>query len=196
MVEYEGGHRAAWFVADSPEPPPEAVVETLPARAGNRRERCKEGTVIESENPAERDDPFELSRFLSAQETVYGGALGEIKSGSKRSHWMWFVFPQIMGLGASATSRHYAIRGAGEARAYLAHPVLGTRLRECAAALLEVEGRSVAQIFGYPDDLKLKSSMTLFEAVAQECSLFSRVLEKYYNGQRDGTTLRLLERQG
>lgn len=149
--------------------------------------------MIESENPAERDDPFELSRFLSAQEGgVYSRALDELKRGSKRSHWMWFIFPQIAGLGSSATSRHYAIRSAGEARAYLAHPELGARLRECASTLLSLEGRSASQVFGYPDDLKLKSSMTLFEAVSEEGSLFSRVLEKYYGGERDAATLGLL----
>lgn len=152
--------------------------------------------MIESEKPAVGDDPFELSRFLSAQAGIYPRALEEIRNGSKRSHWMWYIFPQIAGLGASAASRHYAISGAGEARAYLAHPVLGARLRECASALLAVEGRSASQIFGYPDDLKLKSSMTLFEAVMDEGSLYSRVLEKYYGGQRDGATLRILGRKG
>jgi len=150
--------------------------------------------MIESENPAERDDPFELSRFLSAQEGVYSRALEEIRSGSKRSHWMWFVFPQLDGLGSSSTARRYAIRSAGEARAYLAQPVLGKRLRECASVLLSVQGRTASQIFGYPDDLKLKSSMTLFDAVSDEGSPFSRVLKRYYGGERDGATLRLLGR--
>lgn len=150
--------------------------------------------MIESENPAERDDPFELSRFISAQEGAYARALGEIRGGSKRSHWMWFIFPQIDGLGSSATARHYAIRSAGEARAYLSHPILGKRLRECASALLAVEGRSASEIFGYPDDLKLRSSMTLFEAVSDPDSPFSQVLGRYYGGERDGATLRLLDR--
>lgn len=148
--------------------------------------------MIETENPAESDDPFELSRFLSAQQGVYARALTEIKEGAKRSHWMWFVFPQIDGLGSSPTSKRYAIRGKTEARAYLSHPVLGKRLRECAAALLAVNGRTASQIFGYPDDLKLKSSMTLFATVSDDDPVFARVLERYYGGDRDAATLGLL----
>src|SRR5712671_4098617 len=112
------------------------------------------------------DDPFDLRRFLSAQEDTYARVVAELRSGQKRSHWMWFIFPQIDGLGHSATTKHFAIKSIQEARQYLTHPVLGTRLVECAEAVLAVEGRSIAEIFGYPDDLKLKSSMTLFESVA------------------------------
>jgi len=138
-------------------------------------------------------DPFDLKRFTSAQEGVYGAALAELKGGRKRSHWMWFIFPQIDGLGFSATSRRYAIKSIREARAYLDHPVLGQRLKECAQALLAVEGRSASQILGYPDDMKLSSSMTLFAVAAEEPdSVFVRVLERYYGGERDGATLRLL----
>src|SRR6266478_7259368 len=124
------------------------------------------------------DDPFDLARFTSAQEGIYDRALAELRNGRKRSHWMWFIFPQIAGLGHSATAMHYAITDADEARQYLKHPVLGKRLAECADVVLSVEERSVSEIFGYPDDLKLKSSMTLFEVVAEPGSVFGRVLDK------------------
>ena len=107
-----------------------------------------------------------LERFVDAQRGVYPTALAELRAGAKRSHWMWFIFPQINGLGHSATTKFYALKSLEEARRYLAHPVLGPRLEECAQAVLAVEGRSVSEIFGYPDDLKLKSSMTLFARVA------------------------------
>jgi uncharacterized protein (DUF1810 family) len=140
------------------------------------------------------DDMFDLGRFTSAQERVYGTVLAELRSGWKRSHWMWYIFPQIAGLGHSSTSQHYAIKSIQEARAYLNHPVLGARLVECAEAVLAVQGRSVSQIFGYPDDMKLKSSMTLFAAVTEDPhSVFFRVLEKYFHGEQDATTLQLLK---
>jgi uncharacterized protein (DUF1810 family) len=137
-------------------------------------------------------DPFDLVRFTSAQDAVYGRALAEIRNGDKRSHWMWFIFPQIDGLGFSSTAKHYAIKSAEEARQYLAHPVLGRRLLECAEAVLAVEGRSAFDIFGSPDDLKLKSCMTLFESLAGEDSVFGRVLNKYYQGKRDTRTQEIL----
>ena len=140
-----------------------------------------------------RDDPFNLGRFTSAQERVYETVLAELRSGQKRTHWMWFIFPQIEGLGYSATSMHYAIKSEAEARQYLKHPVLGQRLLECAATVLNVEGRSASEIFGYPDDLKLKSSMTLFAYVTDPQSVFARVLDKYYQGKRDAMTVSLLE---
>ena len=138
------------------------------------------------------DDPFELNRFLRAQEEMYTPALAEIKSGQKRSHWMWYIFPQVAGLGSSAMSKRYAIKSEEEARQYLEHPVLGSRLVECVQALLAVERRSAAEIFGYPDDLKLRSSMTLFSQVAQSGSIFESVLEKYFCGMQDEQTLRIL----
>jgi len=141
-----------------------------------------------------RDDPFDLSRFTPAQERIYDRVLAELRSGQKRTHWMWYIFPQIDGLGHSTTTKHYAIKSIEEARQYLNHPVLGTRLLECAEAVLAVEGRSVSEIFGYPDDLKLKSSMTLFETVADKRSVFVRVLDKYFHGERDVRTLHLLEK--
>ena len=137
-------------------------------------------------------DPFDLERFVSAQSGSYARALDEIRAGRKRSHWIWFVFPQIRGLGLSPTSQHYGISGIDEARAYLSHPVLGPRLVECAEALLALKGRTASAIMPYPDDLKLRSSMTLFERVAGPGSVFSRVIEEYYQGHRDERTLELL----
>ena len=140
-----------------------------------------------------RDDSFALSRFISAQERVYDRVLTELRSSQKRSHWMWFIFPQIDGLGHSPTTKLYSIKSMEEARQYLNHSILGTRLLECAEAALATEGRSVSEIFGYPDDLKLKSCMTLFAAVADPGSVFDRVLDKYFHGQRDDRTLQLIE---
>ena len=137
-------------------------------------------------------DPFELCRFLEGQQSTYGQALSELRAGRKRSHWMWFVFPQFDGLAFSSTSKHYAIKSEEEAQAYLEHPVLGPRLRECAEAVLQVEGRTAHDIFGSPDDLKLKSSATLFAAVSPPGSVFERLLDKYFEGERDEKTLRLL----
>jgi uncharacterized protein (DUF1810 family) len=142
----------------------------------------------------DRDDPFDLGRFISAQKGIYESALAELRGGQKRTHWMWFIFPQIDGLAYSTTSKHYAVKSIEEARQYLNHPVLGARLLECAETLLAVEGRSVSEIFGYPDDLKLKSSMTLFSYVADPRSVFVRVLEKYFRGEQDVRTLDLLEK--
>ncbi len=120
--------------------------------------------------------------------------LAELRAGRKRTHWMWFVFPQMLGLGHSATSVHYAIGSLEEARRYLDHPVLGARLVECAETILSVEGRSASDIFGWPDDLKLCSSMTLFAEAAGPDSVFERVLGKYFGGRRDARTLELLRR--
>jgi uncharacterized protein (DUF1810 family) len=136
------------------------------------------------------DDPFDLGRFVAAQDDTYSQALAELRSGRKRSHWMWFVFPQVDGLGFSAATKRYAIKSGAEARAYLAHPVLGARLRECAEAVLAIEGRTAFQVFGSPDNMKLRSSMTLFAVVAD--SVFEAVLAKYFEGERDAATLELL----
>ncbi len=124
----------------------------------------------------------DLERFVTAQDGVHDTALGELRAGRKRSHWMWFVFPQIAGLGSSPTARRYAIRDLDEARAYLAHPVLGPRLEAACRAVLAVTGRSAEQILGYPDDLKLRSSMTLFARAADDPAVFRAVLERYYDG--------------
>jgi len=139
-------------------------------------------------------DPFDLSRFLAAQDPIYPGALSEIRSGRKRTHWMWFVFPQAIGLGTSHTAQHYAIRSMDEARAYLAHPTLGHRLRECTETLLRARGKSASEIFGHPDDVKLRSSMTLFASVAEEDSAFEEVLQRYFGGKPDPLTLQFIER--
>ena len=140
------------------------------------------------------NDPHNLNRFLTAQQGVYETALAELRRGSKQSHWMWFIFPQIAGLGRSPTSQYYSIKSAEEAREYLHHPVLGARLLECARALLAVHGRSASEIFGFPDDMKLKSSMTLFASVAESEPAFERVLGQYFDGERDQRTLELLGR--
>jgi uncharacterized protein (DUF1810 family) len=139
-------------------------------------------------------DPDRLQRFVEAQDEggTYARALAELRAGRKRSHWMWFVFPQIAGLGKSPTSRAYAIRSLGEAKAYLEHPVLGPRLRECARALLEVSGRTAEQILGGIDAVKLRSSMTLFARADPDEPLFQQVLDRYYGGEPDEATERLL----
>jgi uncharacterized protein (DUF1810 family) len=139
-----------------------------------------------------RDDPYGLARFVTAQEPVLDRVRAELRRGRKASHWMWFVFPQVAGLGSSPTAQHYAISGLDEARAYLAHPVLGPRLRECAELAAEVEAGSAADVFGYPDDLKLRSSMTLFARAAPDTPVFTAVLDRYFDGEPDPATLELL----
>ena len=131
---------------------------------------------------------------MQAQQEIYPRALAEIQSGQKRSHWMWFIFPQLAGLGVSATSQRYAIKSAAEAKAYLRHPVLGPRLKECTEALLQLEGRSAEQILGFPDDRKLRSCATLFASISPAGSVFHRLLVKYFEGADDEATLRLLLR--
>jgi uncharacterized protein (DUF1810 family) len=138
------------------------------------------------------DDPYNLNRFVEAQQGDYERALAEVRRGRKLTHWMWYVFPQFDGLAFSSTSRHYAIKSIAEARAYLDHPVLGPRLRECMEAALGVEGRSAHDIFGDPDELKFRSCATLFASVSPSGSVFERVLEKYFGGERDRKTLLLL----
>lgn len=124
------------------------------------------------------DDPYNLSRFVLAQEPVYESVLAELKAGRKRTHWMWFVFPQAAGLGHSPMSRKYAISSDDEARAYLADPLLGARLRECTQLVFEIEGKTIHDIFGSPDDLKFRSSMTLFSGVAPQDALFKTALRR------------------
>ncbi|MGI4883781.1 MAG: DUF1810 domain-containing protein [Janthinobacterium lividum] len=133
-----------------------------------------------------------LQRFVDAQQTAYQQALAEVKNGHKRSHWMWYIFPQIQGLGFSDISRHYAIADLAEAAAYRAHPVLGPRLVEICTALLGLAGDDAGRVFGSPDDLKLKSSMTLFAAVPGADSVFQAVLAKFFNGVRDAKTLQIV----
>ena len=138
-------------------------------------------------------DPFDLERFVRAQDGgVYDQALRELRAGDKRSHWMWFVFPQVGGLGHSPMAQRYAISGLAEAHAYLAHPVLGPRLVEASQALLELSGRDPVRVIGSTDALKLRSSMTLFETAAPDERVFGEVLERYFGGERDeATTTRL-----
>ena len=135
---------------------------------------------------------YDLKRFLMAQEHDYALALAEIRAGHKRSHWMWYIFPQLRGLGYSYYADYYGIADTEEAQKYLAHPILGTRLREISGALLELPENNPVRVLGKPDDLKLCSCMTLFEYVAEENCVFSKVLEKYYAGKRDAITLRML----
>ena len=142
------------------------------------------------------DDPHDLARFVQAQEGSYAQALAEVRRGRKASHWMWFVFPQLAGLGSSPTAQHYAVSGLDEARAYLAHPLLGPRLREISGAAAELTGRTAREVFGSPDDLKLASSLTLFEAAAPGEPVFARALDALCGGRRDGRTLELLRGQG
>ena len=136
----------------------------------------------------------ELDKFVSAQARDYACALAEIKSGRKRSHWMWYIFPQLQGLGFSPTAQYYGIRDLEQAMDYMAHPVLGPRLVEISTALLGLESSNPSAVMGYPDDLKLCSSMTLFELAAPQEPVFGRVLEKFYGGRRDRMTLNLLGR--
>lgn len=143
-------------------------------------------------HPTNYERSPQLTSLPRSQERDYRSALAEITAGQKRSHWIWYIFPQYDGLGFSATSRHYAIKSPAEAAAYLDHSILGPRLSECVDILLSVNGRTAHEIFGSPDDLKLKSSMTLFAHVSPEGSAFEQVLDKYFNGRRDGKTLELV----
>jgi len=137
------------------------------------------------------NDPFDLERFVSAQDPVYDGVREELRAGQKRGHWMWFTFPQLRGLGSSAMATKYGISSRQEAEAYLRHPVLGPRLEECTRLVNAVERRSIEQIFGYPDELKFRSSLTLFRIVAQDSRIFNYALEKYFDGEADPLTLEM-----
>jgi uncharacterized protein (DUF1810 family) len=139
-----------------------------------------------------RSDPFDLHRFVDAQGRVYDTVVGELRDGRKRSHWMWFVFPQLRGLGSSPTALRFAISSIDEARAYLDHELLGSRLRECAGLVTRIDDRTAEEIFGRPDDMKLRSSMTLFARAADDNADFVAVLEKFYGGEEDPATLALL----
>ena len=135
------------------------------------------------------DTEFDLERFVTAQDPVYSTVLGELRTGRKRSHWMWFVFPQIEGLGSSGMARRYAIRSGDEAAAYLAHPVLGPRLRECARLVALHRDKDIGEIFDSPDDRKFQSSMTLFADVAPDEAVFQTCLDQFFDGQADPATL-------
>jgi uncharacterized protein (DUF1810 family) len=138
-------------------------------------------------------DAFNLQRFIQAQDPVFERVKEELRAGHKRSHWMWFIFPQFAGLGGSDMSRRFAICSREEAQAYLEHPLLGARLRTCTQLVLNIEQHSVAEIFGHPDDVKFHSSMTLFAQVAAEERLFHQALDKYFHGITDAWTLSLMD---
>jgi uncharacterized protein (DUF1810 family) len=138
------------------------------------------------------DTDNDLQRFVDAQQGVYATALAELRDGRKRSHWMWFIFPQLEGLGSSEMARRYAIRSSDEAAAYLAHPVLGARLRECASAVAMHDDRGVDEIFGHPDDLKFHSCMTLFADIAPDEAIFQTCLDQFFDGMADPATLERL----
>jgi uncharacterized protein (DUF1810 family) len=137
-------------------------------------------------------DPFDLQRFVDAQVRVYSGVLDELRAGRKRSHWIWFIFPQISGLGSSPMAARFAISSLAEARAYLRHDVLGPRLRECTQLVNAVQGRTIGEIFGSPDDMKVRSSMTLFARATQDNAVFVDLLTRYYGGVEDSLTVRRL----
>lgn len=149
--------------------------------------------MVKPSETKSRDDSYDLSRFTKAQRNIYDKALSELKNGKKESDWMEYIFPRIYGLEHNAASNHYAIRSIEEARQYLDHPVLGKRLLECVSTILKVESHTILEIFSRLDSLKLKSSMTLFACIANRSLLFARVLDKYFNGERDIMTLQLFE---
>ena len=138
------------------------------------------------------NDPHDLRRFVDAQKSVYERVCKELRNGRKETHWMWFIFPQLRGLGQSATALRYGIASKEEAEEYLKHPVLGPRLRECTRLVNFVEGRSISEILGYPDDLKFRSSMSLFASVAPDNQIFKEALRKYFGGEMDPLTLQRL----
>jgi uncharacterized protein (DUF1810 family) len=144
---------------------------------------------MSSEQRSDKIDRYNLQRFVEAQDPIFGQVTSELRAGRKMSHWMWFIFPQIRGLGRSPTAIEYAISGLDEARAYLSHPVLGPRLRECTELALMVENRAAAQIFGSPDEMKFRSCMTLFAQVAPKDNMFEKALQKYFRGVPDQLTL-------
>jgi uncharacterized protein (DUF1810 family) len=139
-----------------------------------------------------KTDPYNLKRFLDAQDEVFGQVCTELREGRKRTHWMWFIFPQLKGLGHSTTAEFYALSSLEEAEAYLSHPVLGARLRQCAELVNQIEGRTVDQIFGSPDNLKFRSCMTLFAQLESNNQVFKDALEKHFGGEADTRTLELL----
>ena len=145
----------------------------------------------------DRKDPFSLQRFLDAQHRAFAQVCAELRAGRKNrgSHWMWFIFPQLSGLGSSPTNLFYSISGLEEARAYLNHPILGPRLIECCGLVMQIQGRPIHEIFGHPDELKFRSSLTLFALATSDNQPFKAALEKYYEGEMDLLTLQLLRRQ-
>ncbi len=157
--------------------------------------RTRTGQCIIDATEVAMDDQFKLARFIEAQAPFYESAVAELRAGQKCTHWMWFIFPQIAGLGQSDDSVKFAIGSLAEARAYLADPLLGARLRECVALVTAVQGRTAHQIFGFPDDLKLHSSLTLFAIAAPGEALFQACLNKYYDGVHSPDTIALLAKK-
>lgn len=145
----------------------------------------RSGAILEND----MNDPYALQRFVNAQQPVYDTVCDELRQGSKRTHWMWFIFPQIKGLGHSAIAQKFAISSLAEAKAYLEHPVLGARLRECSRLVAEVDGRSIDDIFGFPDNMKFRSSMSLFALATPDNQVFNDCLRKYFRGESDPATL-------
>ena len=141
-------------------------------------------------------DPYDLHRFVQAQQDTYAQAVDELTDGRKTSHWMWFVFPQLRGLGRSPMATRFGIASIDEARAYLDHPLLGSRLKECVRLVLRIDGRSINEIFGSPDDMKFRSCMTLFDLAAPQEAIFAEALQKYFGGTPDERTLTLLRQHG
>lgn len=139
------------------------------------------------------EDPFLLQRFVEAQKNIYENVVNELKKGGKGSCWMWFVFPQVAGLGRTPTAEKYSIKSVEEARSYISHPVLGPRLHECTQLVVNIDGRTANQIFGFPDDLKFRSSMTLFKHIAEDNQIFLDAIAKYYDGKEDDLTIKVLE---
>ncbi|HUS02544.1 MAG TPA: DUF1810 domain-containing protein [Chitinophagaceae bacterium] len=133
-----------------------------------------------------------LNRFIEAQQSIYPRVLKELRNAKKTTHWMWFIFPQIEGLGHSSTAKYYSIKSIEEGKEYIAHPILGKRLLECSNIILNIDGKSASAIFGYPDDLKLRSSMTLFNYIVPQLKVFAEVLKKYFGGDQDERTIELL----
>jgi uncharacterized protein (DUF1810 family) len=154
--------------------------------------KANEDTLEPEEEHRAMRSGYDLERFVEAQDRVYDEVRRELAAGRKTTHWMWFVFPQLRGLGHSATAQHYGIGSRDEAASYLQHPVLGARLRECVGRVLAIDGATAHAIFGSPDDLKFRSSMTLFAAVAPSEPLFRRALDKYFEGAADPATLAML----
>ncbi len=143
----------------------------------------------------QHNDPFDLHRFVTAQGIDYETALSELRNGHKKSHWMWYIFPQFTGLGFSSTSKHFAIKSLAEAKAYISHPILGPRLLECCETLMQVDHRSALDILGSPDNMKLRSSATLFAMVSPPGSVFEQLLNKYFEGVADNPTIQLVNSQ-
>lgn len=161
----------------------------MPTRQWTQRANARESPLTLDKNTMNSEDPFRLKRFLDAQEEDYLTALSELRNGRKRSHWIWYIFPQVDGLGSSTIAQEYAIKSKDEAIAYLVHDVLGSRLQECALCLLQHQDKSINAIMGFPDDLKLKSSMTLFATLSSSGSVFQRLLEIFYQGDMCNQTL-------